>query len=97
MAAVIELSTDSSAPASPVKNDENDRIAALISKYNCGQTALIRKECISDSDEETVLLSDCDNDDRIGFVDACREKFSPAALSGDEMRFSDDKAERAAG
>lgn len=90
-AAVIELSSDSSAPASPVKDEQNDRIAALISKYNCGQTAITKRQCISDSDEETVLLDDHD-DDKDCFVGGFKEKLSSLdspASSGDELRFCD--------
>lgn len=90
-AAVIELSSDSSAPTSPARNDENDRIAALISKYNIGQTATTKREYISDSDEATVLLNDHD-DNKQNFVDGFNKKFSPLsspASSGDEVLFSD--------
>lgn len=55
---IVELSSDSSPPASPAKNDESDRIAALINKYKSEQHTITKRECISDSDEETVLLSD---------------------------------------
>lgn len=59
---IVELSSDSSPPASPAKNDESDRIAALINKYKSEQHTITKRECISDSDEETVLLSDGESD-----------------------------------
>lgn len=58
---VIDLSSDSNASSSPTV-DKCDRIAALISKYQNQKTVITRRECISDSDEDTVLISDIDED-----------------------------------
>lgn len=86
--AVVELSSDSSAPASPVKNgnDECDRIAALINKYKCEGSTIRKLECISDSGEETVLVSDV-NEDKNSFDENVQERFSSlrgfAVLRGD--------------
>lgn len=68
---VIELSSDSSAPASPGGDAEHDRIAALINKYNRKTSGTTKRECISDSDEETVILSDncSDKSNAIGVIE----------------------------
>lgn len=81
---VINISSDSSTPPSPVVDSKYDRIAALINKYNSDSNTFTRNECISDSDEETVLL-----DKEKNFCNNIPEKCSSSnsSLSQDELCF----------
>lgn len=71
--AVIDLSSDSSASASSTA-DQCDRIAALIRKYQYQESTITGRECISGSDEDTVLISDIDEDKNSAYEIAVKKK-----------------------
>lgn len=62
--AVIELSSDSNSSNCSVENKEYDRIAALINKYGSEELLSARTERRSDSDDETVLVSAIDEENK---------------------------------